>query len=329
MSGNGIRLNSVRAYERLELIHEGTYGRVYRARQIETGKVVALKRIKMLPEVLARATHMRELAVLGALKHRNVVRLYDVVYGSSDAKIYAVMEYVPSDLHELGRVSLARARDLSAQLLTALDYIHSQRVMHRDVSSSNILVDADHVLKVADFGLARFTDGLDGNATLTPSVVTLRYRAPELLLGSTTYTSAIDVWSAACVMFEMFTGEPLFEGESELVHLAQIFQTLGPPNDANPWTSLRLLPDGGTIQVPEEDSCSTPSASSMFSRVSAALQNDQLQGTLAESCTHFLLSMLQYEPSRRATPKQALEHAFLRGSDVTHRTAITRIQSEE
>lgn len=236
--------SSVSSYERLNRIEEGSYGIVYRARHLAAGQVVALKKLKMQNERSGfPITSLREIRTLMmASHHPNVVRLQEVAVGDTLTQVYLVFEFVEHDLKTLlvdmgpGLFSLSEIKSLLRQLLSGLAHLHAQWIIHRDLKTSNLLLDNRGTLKIADFGLARLygdgpprrvddegggagnKDGDTGSAppgALTDLVVTLWYRSPELLLGETDYDTAIDVWSVGCIMAELLKGEPLFQGRNE------------------------------------------------------------------------------------------------------------------
>lgn len=148
--------------------------------------------------------------------------------------LYLVFEHVDQDLNAyLERcpppgLGAEKIKDLMWQILCGVDFLHSHRIVHRDIKPQNILLSNDGTLKLADFGLARI---YDFNALLTSTVVTLWYRAPEVLLG-TTYATPVDMWSVGCIFAELFTRKPLFPGQYEVDQLAKIFEMLGTPSES-------------------------------------------------------------------------------------------------
>ena len=154
-----------------------------------------------------------------------------------------IFEYSDSDLKkvlEQRKLTDEQCIYYLRQILSGLVAIHSNRIIHRDLKTQNILINENHNVKIADFGLARsFTVPFP---ELTHEVVTLWYRAPEILLGQKTYTPAIDIWSVGCIYAEMLTGRPLFDGASEIGQLIKIFKLMGTPNDSN-WPGVESLKD--------------------------------------------------------------------------------------
>ncbi|GAB2277131.1 Cyclin-dependent kinase C-2 [Dionaea muscipula] len=250
---------SVDCFQKLEQIGEGTYGQVYMAKETETGEVVALKKIRMDNEREGfPITAIREIKILKKLQHENVIKLKEIVtspgpekdeQGKSDGNkyrggIYMVFEYMDHDLTGLAdrpgmRFSVPQIKCYMRQLLTGLHYCHVNHVLHRDIKGSNLLIDNEGNLKLADFGLARSFSN-DHNGNLTNRVITLWYRPPELLLGSTKYGPAVDMWSVGCIFAELLNGKPIFPGKDEPEQINKIFELCGAPDEAN-WPGVTRL----------------------------------------------------------------------------------------
>ncbi|XP_074273667.1 cyclin-dependent kinase C-1-like [Silene latifolia] len=251
---------NVDCFHKLEQIGEGTYGQVYMAKEIDTGEIVALKKIRMDNEKEGfPITAIREIKILKKLHHENVVNLKEIVTspgpekderGRPDANckfkggIYMVFEYMDHDLTGLSSrdkmFSIPQIKCYMRQLLTGLHYCHVNQVLHRDIKGSNLLIDNEGMLKLADFGLARsFSNEHNGN--LTNRVITLWYRPPELLLGSTRYGPAVDMWSVGCIFAELLDGKPVFPGKDEPEQINRIFELCGAPDEAN-WPGIAKLP---------------------------------------------------------------------------------------
>uniref|UniRef100_A0A1D1Z522 Cell division control protein 2 n=1 Tax=Anthurium amnicola TaxID=1678845 RepID=A0A1D1Z522_9ARAE len=233
-------------YEKVEKIGEGTYGVVYKARDRLTNETIALKKIRLEQEDEGvPSTAIREISLLKEMQHSNIVRLQDVVH--SEKRLYLVFEYLDLDLkkHMDSCPDLAKSPQLIKtflyQILRGIAYCHSHRVLHRDLKPQNLLIDRrTNALKLADFGLAR-AFGIPVR-TFTHEVVTLWYRAPEILLGSRHYSTPVDVWSVGCIFAEMVNQRPLFPGDSEIDELFKIFRVLGTPNEGT-WPGVTSLPD--------------------------------------------------------------------------------------
>ncbi|KAF9507751.1 hypothetical protein BS47DRAFT_1373814 [Hydnum rufescens UP504] len=228
-------------YAKLEKVGEGTYGVVYKAKDISTGKFVALKKIRLeAADEGVPSTAIREISLLKELDDDNIVRLLNIVH--SDTRLYLVFEFLDMDLKRYmdivtkqeETVSPTVAKKFTIQLLHGLHYCHAHRILHRDLKPQNLLIDSAGNLKLADFGLAR-AFGIPLR-TYTHEVVTLWYRSRH-------YSTAIDMWSVGCIMAEMvMTGRPLFPGDSEIDQIFKIFKVLGTPNESL-WPGVSQLPD--------------------------------------------------------------------------------------
>uniref|UniRef100_A0A8D3B819 Cyclin-dependent kinase 1 n=1 Tax=Scophthalmus maximus TaxID=52904 RepID=A0A8D3B819_SCOMX len=233
-------------YLKIEKIGEGTYGVVYKGRHKATGQIVAMKKIRLESEEEGvPSTAVREVSLLQELKHPNVVRLLDVLM--QESRLYLIFEFLSMDLKKyLDSIPSGQYMDPMLvksylyQILEGIFFCHCRRVLHRDLKPQNLLIDNKGVIKLADFGLAR-AFGVPVRV-YTHEVVTLWYRAPEVLLGSPRYSTPVDVWSTGTIFAELATKKPLFHGDSEIDQLFRIFRTLGTPkNDV--WPEVESLPD--------------------------------------------------------------------------------------
>ncbi|ETI43935.1 CMGC/CDK/CDC2 protein kinase [Phytophthora nicotianae CJ01A1] len=284
-------------YQRIEKggsIGEGTYGVVYKSLDLKTKKVVALKRIRLETEDDGiPSTALREISVLRELEHCNIVSLLDCL--QEDGKLFLVFEFMDKDLkrymeHTLGKLEPAQIKSFLYQLLKGLAFSHSRGIMHRDLKPQNLLVNATGELKIADFGLARaFSLPIK---KYTHEVVTLWYRAPEILLGQEVYSPPVDIWSVGVIFAEMVTKKPLFPGDSEIDQLYRIFRTFGTPNEAT-WPGVTKLRD----------------YASTFPKWRKKDMRE-LFPQLDESGLNLLESMLQYDPATRISAKEALRHPY-------------------
>ncbi|KAI0223408.1 Cyclin-dependent kinase 11B, partial [Massospora cicadina] len=221
---------SISQYEKLNRIDEGTYGVVYRARDVATNEIVALKRLKILKDSEGfPVTSLREINTLLIAKHPNIVNVREIVVGQELNSIYIVMDFVEHDLKALMAdmptpFLQSEVKTIMLQLLSAVTLLHDHWIVHRDLKTSNLLLSNRGEIKVADFGLARKFGSPLGY--MTQLVVTLWYRAPELLLGAKDYSTAIDMWSIGCIFGELINNEPLMPGQGEIDQLKRIFQLL-------------------------------------------------------------------------------------------------------
>ncbi|KAG0612009.1 hypothetical protein M758_7G183400 [Ceratodon purpureus] len=232
------------SFEKLDKIGQGTYSNVYKARDLETGKIVALKKVRfdnLEPESVRFMA--REIQVLRRLDHPNVVKLEGLVTSRMSCSLYLVFEYMEHDLAGLAACpgimfTEAQVKCYLQQLLRGLEHCHRQGVLHRDIKGSNLLLDNGGVLKIADFGLATFFNP-DQKQPLTSRVVTLWYRPPELLLGATEYGVAVDLWSTGCILAELLAGKPIMPGRTEVEQLHKIFKLCGSPSEEY-WRKSKL-----------------------------------------------------------------------------------------
>lgn len=203
-------------------IGQGTYSSVYKARDLlNNNKIVALKRVRFdLTDLESVKFMAREIIVMRKLDHPNVLKILGLITASVSSSLYLVFEYMDHDLLGLASIpginfSQPQVKCYMKQLLSGLHHCHSRGVLHRDIKGSNILIDSNGILKIADFGLVTFFDP-QNNAPLTSRVVTLWYRPPELLLGACHYGVGVDLWSAGCILGELYTGKPILPGKTEV-----------------------------------------------------------------------------------------------------------------
>ncbi|KAK9448309.1 kinase-like domain-containing protein [Limtongia smithiae] len=287
-------------FQKLEKIGEGTYGVVYKARDtLHNNRVVALKKIRLEAEDEGvPSTAIREISLLRELRNENIVELLNIVHADNH-KLYLVFEFLDLDLKKYmeaipRNVSLGEAmiKKFMSQLVAGTNYCHAHRILHRDLKPQNLLINKEGNLKLADFGLAR-SFGVPLRV-YTHEVVTLWYRAPEILLGGRQYSTGVDIWSIGCIFAEMVTRKPLLPGDSEIDEIFQIFRLLGTP-DEDCWPGVSLLPDFKTT-FPQ------------WSRKDLASQVK-----LDPEGIDLLESFLLYDPSTRISAKRALKHPYFVG----------------
>ncbi|XP_011902936.1 PREDICTED: cyclin-dependent kinase 15 isoform X5 [Cercocebus atys] len=232
------------SYLNLEKLGEGSYATVYKGISRINGQLVALKVISMNAEEGVPFTAIREASLLKGLKHANIVLLHDIIH--TKETLTFVFEYMHTDLAQYmsqhpGGLHPHNVRLFMFQLLRGLAYIHHQHVLHRDLKPQNLLISHLGELKLADFGLARAKS--IPSQTYSSEVVTLWYRPPDALLGATEYSSELDIWGAGCIFIEMFQGQPLFPGVSNILEqLEKIWEVLGVPTE-DTWPGVSKLPN--------------------------------------------------------------------------------------
>ncbi|KAJ6001826.1 hypothetical protein N7522_007053 [Penicillium canescens] len=265
------------SFQQLEKLGEGTYATVFKGRNRQTGEMVALKEIHLDSEEGTPSTAIREISLMKELKHESIVSLYDVIH--TENKLMLVFEFMDRDLKrymdtrgDRGQLDPATVKSFMHQLLKGIAFCHDNR------------------LKLGDFGLAR-AFGIPVN-TFSNEVVTLWYRAPDVLLGSRTYNTSIDIWSAGCIMAEMYTGRPLFPGTTNEDQLTKIFRLMGTPSERT-WPGISQLPEykpNFHIYATQDLSLIVP-------------QMDHIGMDL-------LNRMLQLRPEMRISANEALQHPW-------------------
>ncbi|KAM1052620.1 hypothetical protein FF1_000207 [Malus domestica] len=231
------------SYDKLAKVGQGTYSNVYKARDRDTKKIVALKKVRFDTSEPESVKFMaREITMLQKLDHPNIIKLEGIATSRMQYSLYLVFDFMQSDLTRVisrpgQRLTEPQVKCYMQQLLAGLQHCHENGILHRDIKASNLLIDRNGMLKIADFGLANFFP--PKKRPLTSRVVTLWYRAPELLLGSTDYGVGIDLWSAGCLLAEMFVGRPVMPGRTEVEQLHRIFKLCGSPGE-DYWKKMKL-----------------------------------------------------------------------------------------
>ncbi|GME30965.1 putative protein kinase protein [Neofusicoccum parvum] len=291
-------------FERLNHIEEGSYGWVSRARELQTGEVVALKKLKMdnLNDGFP-VTALREIQTLNeARQHRHIVALREVVVGDTLNDVFLVMDFLEHDLKTLQDDMAepflpSEVKTLMLQLASAVGFLHDHWILHRDLKTSNILMNNRGEIKLADFGMARYV-GDPPPQDLTQLVVTLWYRAPELLLGAKEYGSAIDMWSIGCIFGELLTKEPLLQGKNEVDELTKIFELCGIPTEQT-WPGFRRLPNAKSLRLPPR---SAPHSTGAVIRSRFPL--------LTAAGASLLSALLSLNPADRPLAADVLKHPY-------------------
>ncbi|XP_029451582.1 serine/threonine-protein kinase ICK [Rhinatrema bivittatum] len=280
-------------YNSLKQLGDGTYGSVLLARSIQSGELVAIKKMKRKFYSWEECMNLREVKSLKKLNHANIVKLKEVI--RENDHLYFVFEYMKENLYQLmkDRNKLfpeSTIRNIMYQILQGLAFIHKHGFFHRDLKPENLLCMGPELVKIADFGLARETRS---RPPYTDYVSTRWYRAPEVLLRSTTYSSPIDTWAIGCIMAEVYTLRPLFPGSSEIDTIFKICQVLGTPKK-NDWPEGYQLAVAMTFHWPH---CVPNNLKSLIPNAgSEAIQ--------------LLRDLLQWDPRKRPTAVQALRYPY-------------------
>ncbi|KAJ7075116.1 kinase-like domain-containing protein [Mycena belliarum] len=284
-------------YIQLEKLGEGTYATVFKGRSKTTNEIVALKEIHLDAEEGTPSTAIREISLLKELKHINILRLHDVIH--TETKLILVFEFCEQDLKRYmdqhgnrGALEPNTVRSFMFQLLKGTNFCHENQVLHRDLKPQNLLINRKMELKLGDFGLAR-AFGVPVN-TFSNEVVTLWYRAPDVLLGSRTYSTSIDLWSCGCIFAEMISGIPLFRGKDNNDQLLHIMKILGTPSHQQ---LSKMLKDSPEIVLKDFPPMPKANLAQVIPKASP-LALDLLE------------RLLKFDPSERLSAADALSHPY-------------------
>ena len=298
-----VEAHIIRKYEIQTQLGKGAYGVVWRAVDRRTKQVVAIKKIfdAFQNSTDAQRT-FREIMFLQALNHGNIIKLINVHRADNDKDIYLAFEFMETDLHAVIRAKIledVHKQYIIYQLLKTLKYLHTAELLHRDMKPSNLLLNSDCLMKVADFGLARSILTLEkeqaSRPVLTDYIATRWYRAPEILLGSTKYTKGVDMWSVGCILGELMLEKPIFPGTSTMNQLERIIAVIGKPtpqdiasvNSQYAETMLESL----TRVVPKSYQELCPKAS--------------------PEAIDLMRKLMTFNPSERLSAEEALNHPYV------------------
>lgn len=276
---------------------QGTYGVVKAYTHKHSGDLVAIKKIRLGDfKTGVNITAVREIKCLQEFNHENIVRLRDVFIHKLNINL--VFDFLPVDLEKLikDRRCEIRTQDIKTMMkmmLQGVQYLHNHWVMHRDLKPGNVLINANKMLKLADFGLARAFGSPERN--MSHQAVTRWYRAPELLFGAKSYGGAVDMWSMGCIFGELMARKPYMPGDSDIGQLKVIFQALGTPTEED-WPNMKYL----DTYLPHE-----PIVAPDMMRTFPGVQRDALD---------FLKKLLMFDPTKRLEVGQALEHEYFSNS---------------
>ncbi|XP_020832172.1 cyclin-dependent kinase 16 isoform X5 [Phascolarctos cinereus] len=316
-----IGFGKLETYVKLDKLGEGTYATVYKGKSKLTDNLVALKEIRLEHEEGAPCTAIREVSLLKDLKHANIVTLHDIIH--TEKSLTLVFEYLDKDLKQYledcgNIINTHNVKLFLFQLLRGLAYCHRQKVLHRDLKPQNLLINERGELKLADFGLARAKS--IPTKTYSNEVVTLWYRPPDILLGSTDYSTQIDMWGVGCIFYEMATGRPLFPGSTVEEQLHFIFRILGTPTEET-WPGISSNEEFKNYDYPKY-------------RAEALLSHAPRLDT---DGADLLARLLQFEGRNRISADDAMRHPFFQslGSrihklpDTTSIFALKEIQLQK
>lgn len=289
------------SYKTTKKIGEGTFGKVFLSSS--NGKSYALKSIDYADSTNGfPLTALREIRLLKSLRHQNVIEIVEIAtrnfnpvgFDRRRCEVFIVFPYVTNDLNVLIQKTALLGNEIRyilRQIVDGMVYLKSRNIIHRDLKTSNILIGDDYAVKIADFGLAKVHVEDECN---TPGVVTLWYRAPELLLGSRSYDYAVDVWSLGCILGEMLVRKPIFRGSNEVTQLETIIHTCGSINEKT-FSGIGMLEDYAKYRLPQ----SPRNIGKIF-------------GDCDRHAVDLLELMLVVDPKRRCAIERLQEHKYIK-----------------
>jgi serine/threonine protein kinase len=303
-------VTSLNAYEIISKIGTGGFGSVFKARSLSDGMIVAIKMIRLQSESKDHPDQIpsfaqREIDILNhfsSYPNSSIAGLvHPPIHVPHQRCLYLVFKHYPYDLSALlltDGLAIDQARFILFRLFTALNAMHSAHFIHRDIKPENILIGVNHEVVLTDFGLGR-----ELSPSMTANVGTQSYRAPELLLGDTKYGPPVDIWALGCLMFAMMAGKPLYDGRSDSDQFDQICRIMGTPTAAE-WPGLNALPNSPMLLVGRP-----------IRRSLRQFLEDGLKDRVTPEYTDLMIRMLQWNPHRRITAKDALADSLFQGAD--------------
>lgn len=311
MTDDDIEAQILEKYRPLAELGKGAYGIVWKAEVRKTKAVVALKKIigAFNNDVDAQRTY-REVYMLQSINHKNIVRLLNVHRAQNDYDLYLVFEYMHTDLYHViygeGILNDDQKVFVCFQLFSILLYFESLQIVHRDIKPANILIDNECKVKMADFGLSRTVGNKqpEGEPIMTQYVATKLYRAPEIMLGSKYYSFPVDMWSVGCIIAEMFMQKPtvLMHSQNIVDQLMRYFSIFGKPSEED----LSSIPISRPLEIVKS---LNPKETTSLNKVIGRSDKDLLD--LISRC-------FEFNPAKRLTPTQAIEHSFFKNSRIAY-----------
>ncbi|EGC40225.1 hypothetical protein DICPUDRAFT_96328 [Dictyostelium purpureum] len=295
-SSSSLNTNKAYQYEIVKQVGQGTFGKVYEAKN-QDNKRVAIKKVEKSNHFISR-----EYDILKIVQHQNCLRILDIFYTSEENKkmqnlVFDFIPYTLANLLKKRQLSINFIRVLFYQLCQAIKHIHSKNICHRDITPNNILLSSKGELTLADFGSAKI---LEPNHTSMSYICSRYYRAPELLVGCSNYTTKIDIWSIGCILAEMLIGKPLFPGTNSNDQLGRIIEVLGSPTKE----------DMESMKPSKPYHLQLPNISPKFL--------DTLHNIEDKSVIDLLSKIFIFDPIKRASIEEIIAHPFLRDANLNN-----------
>jgi len=283
-------------YTVTKVLAQGSYGIISSAKNIETNENIALKKV-ILDDVTKAKRILREIKLLRYFKgHDNIIAMKEIFMSRND--IYVHLELMDSDLRQVISSKQPLSDDhikyFMYQLLRGLKYIHSANILHRDLKPSNLLVNKSCDLKIGDFGLCKTAGHENHNGFMEDYIATRWYRAPEVMLGWSHYTKAIDIWSCGCILAELIGRKPLFPGRDYIQQLNFITDVIGTPSIEDLRNVATESAKKYILNLPRKQKVPF---------INLYPQGNPLALNLLEK-------MLLFDPAKRCSVENALEHPY-------------------
>lgn len=291
------RLGSTLDYERLGILGEGALSIVYKGKRKRDNKIVAIKYLKKTNQGPMRKEVFREIQLLRSLDHDNIVKLHELLLDDKLKNLCLVLEYCPHSVDQLisnspDRIPMNQIKAISKQMFRGLDYLHKNYIIHRDLKPENLLISVKGELKIIDLDMSRKYREQDKE--MSPGLITRWYRPPEMLLEAPTYGPEVDMWSAGCIIMEIFLKKPFFKGESDVHQINLIISMIGMPKESS-WPGLRRCRYYKNISVDRVNE---------FYR----LEGELLQLGLDDA--GLIKGLFVYDPERRLTSEECYNHSW-------------------
>lgn len=306
------KLGSIADYDKIELLGQGALSTVHKARHKKTNKIWAIKYLKKTNNSSLRKEVFREINILRNIDHDNIIKIEELVLSRELNNLCLVLEYCPYSLTQLivdspGKIPVNQIKCISQQLFRGLDFLHKNYVIHRDLKPENLLISMDGNIKIIDFDMSRtFTEN---GPPMTPGVITRWYRPPELILEAPNYGSKVDVWSAGCILMELFLKKPFLKGESDVHQISLIIDLIGLPNEAS-WPGFRRCKFAHTIKY---------DSTKIYNRLDERLRDLGFDEDLMEIIGNLII----YNPEKRYKSEDCYYHNWYEVAPFPDKKVVT------